>query len=124
MDKQFCPDNGGFWTVAIEYMEGSPTTDPIHSRKNEKENVVEMLNEEERERFEHFKNIRRDISKDRNLPAYMVFSDRELAVLAKIPLLNEASAKSVKGVAPSKLKEYVNQFSSSSLYTMRRRKVI
>ncbi len=108
VERHFCDDNGGYWAIFIEYADYAPNSAPAN--RKDKADVTREMNEEEKQRFEYFRKIRRDIAQQKSIPAYMVFTDAELAILAKEPELREDSAKSVKGVAPSRLNEYVKYF--------------
>ena len=39
----------------------------------------------------------------KGVPPYVIFTNQELAILARIPDLDENSEKSIKGIAPSRL---------------------
>ena len=109
-ERHFCPDNGGYWTILIEYMDGEPTAESPVAYRKEKKDFSEGMTDEEKQRLENFKKIRRELATSRSIPAYMVFTNEELAILAKIPELNVDTAKNIKGIAPSRLKDSVEYF--------------
>ena len=110
VERHFCPDANGYWAFCLEYVGNASLDGEPSVSRQAKKNYSKELNEEEFRRFEFFKNVRRQIAQQKALPAYMIFTDAELAVLARVPELSEETAKTVKGVAPSRLREYVSYF--------------
>jgi len=110
LERHFCSEGGGFWAVFVEYVDGDPvdTTPPAHRR--DKQDATQGLSDEERKRFEYFKQIRRRLATENSIPAYLIFTNEELVTLARIPELNTESVKEVKGIAPSRLKMYIEHF--------------
>lgn len=110
MERHFCADNGGYWAVLVEYVEGDPTESVPPAHRRDKQDASQGLTEEERKRFEYFKQVRRRLATENAIPAYLIFTNEELATLARVPELNAETVKGVKGIAPSRLKAYVEQF--------------
>lgn len=108
VERHFCPDNGGYWAIFIEFADYAPDSAPAN--RKDKADATKDLNGDEKQRFEYFRKVRREIAQQKSIPAYMVFTDAELAILAKVPELWEDTAKSIKGIAPSRLNEYVSNF--------------
>ena len=72
--KAFSMDNGGSWTVLVEYMDGDQTEIPS-SRRSAKDYSKE-LSPEEYERYSRFREIRKKISEEKNiLDDVVLFSD-------------------------------------------------
>jgi len=112
VERHFCPDGGGYWTLLVEYLAGDPTAEaPPASRKDRRDPSVELSDEEHR-RYDHFKGIRKSIAKELSIPAYLVFTNEELALLSKMPELTEENTRQVKGIAPQRLADYVKYFIS------------
>ena len=109
-ERHFCPDNGGYWAILVEYMDGEPTAESPVAYRKEKKDFSEGMTDEEKKRYENFKKIRRELATSRSIPAYMIFTNEELAILAKIPQLNADTSKNIKGIAPSRLKDNVEHF--------------
>lgn len=110
VERHFCPDNGGYWAVLVEYVEGDPLESVPPAHRRDKQDAAQGLTEEERKRFEQFKQVRRRLATANSVPAYLIFTNEELATLARVPELNAETAKGVKGIAPSRLKAYVEHF--------------
>lgn len=54
--------------------------------------------------------VRKQLADQKSIPAYLVFTNEELALLAKLPDLNKDTATHIKGIAPQRLKEFVHYF--------------
>lgn len=110
MERHFCSDGGGFWTLFVEYMDGDLTAAAPPANRRDHRDVAATLPEEVKTRYERMKAIRRAIATQESLPAYLIFTNEELAVLAQMPVLSEETTKHVKGIAPKRLGDYVKYF--------------
>lgn len=104
VERSFCLDGSGYLAVCIEYMEGDPKNES--QVKSAKKDVTKELSEKELEVFEQFRKRRRMLAAEKALPAYMIFTDADLAVLAKQGELTSDSILEVQGIQKSRLKEY------------------
>ncbi len=109
VDRHFQADKD-YWAVAVEYVDQPPTAEAPPQHRKEKTDVTIGMNDEEKARYEHFTEIRRQLSKANNIPAYLVFTNEELAKLAKVSELDASTVRTVKGIAPSRLKDFVHHF--------------
>ena len=103
-ERHFCPENGGYWTILVEYLDGDPTAEVPPAMRHDRKDFSKELDDESLKRYERYKAIRRELAKQKNIPAYLIFTNEELAILAKMPALDEETAKHIKGIAPSRLK--------------------
>lgn len=110
LERHFCADNGGYWAIMIEYVDGDPVAEAPPASRRERKDFTEGLTEEEKLRFEYYKKVRKQLSDKNSIPAYLVFTNEELALLAKIPELSEDTTRNVKGIAPQRLKDYIRYF--------------
>ena len=98
MDHQYSADNGGYWTLFVTYQEnGSPEAPQPMNRSNKKD-YREILNEEEFDRFAKMRDLRRNLAKQEAKPAYAIFTDEELANIARLPELTIAAIRQIKGI--------------------------
>jgi len=58
------------------------------------------------ELFAHLKALRRDLAQERNVPAYVVFSDATLRDMCLMKPVDKATLALVNGVGPKKLKDF------------------
>ena len=112
VDRTFCPDSGGYWTLCVEYMDIESLADLPSFGKGQSDPTAD-LSDEEKSRYDAYKDIRLTISKERGIKAYNVFSNRELALIAKIPVL-DASIQDINGISTAKIKEFLPYFYSKT----------
>jgi ATP-dependent DNA helicase RecQ len=60
--------------------------------------------------FEHLRNLRREIASERNVPAYVVFSDATLRDMARLRPTSPAALLNVRGVGEKKLADLGQRF--------------
>ncbi len=98
---------GLFWSFCVRYLDDLPKSSKTKQRKID---YKEILSEEAFQRFSLFREIRKKLSKEEGIPAYAVFTDAELAELAKIEELNAKNMQEVKGVGKKKVERYAVHF--------------
>ena len=109
-ERHFCPEDGGYWTILIEYLDGDPSAEVPPANRRDKKDYSKDLQDDALKRYERFKTIRRDLATRNGMPAYLIFTNEELAILAKMPLLNAETSREIKGIAPSRLKDHIHYF--------------
>lgn len=72
------------WTFCITYMQDGKSADGPKTNGNGKVDYKEVLDTETFERFSNLRKIRKQIAESEAVPAYAVFTDAELADMAKI----------------------------------------
>lgn len=103
-------DHDGSWSFLVEYQDEQPDAfSPVPKRRIKKD-VTEGMSDEQKQRYEQLRHIRSELSIQRSVPAYVIFTNDELALLASEPVLNEETVKHIKGIAPSRLKDSVGYF--------------
>lgn len=102
-------NQGAFWCFCIKYIEDAKGNKTF-SRK-EKINYKEVLDEATFQRFSEMRQIRKMIAQAEAIPAYAVFTDAELAQIAKIGEKRSLSdIKKIKGIGAKKLEKYGAKF--------------
>ncbi|MBR0243629.1 MAG: HRDC domain-containing protein [Bacteroidaceae bacterium] len=97
VDRQFCPDHGGYWTLCVSYQENGGTSGPIVSRAS-KVDYREVLSPEAFGRFARYREIRKEVASQQGIPAYAVFTDEELAQIAQMEEVSVVAIAAIKGV--------------------------
>lgn len=105
VDRTFCPDSGGYWTLCVEYMDIESLAD-VPSYKKTQKDATEGLSDEERERYDRYSAIRLTLSRNKGIKAFNVFTNKELALIAKIPVLDE-NVTEIEGVLPEHVKDFL-----------------
>lgn len=93
-----------FWSFCITYIEGGVVLQPG------KVDYKEVLDEESFQRFARMREIRKRLAQEEGVPAYAIFTDKELAAMAKAERLTAAAMKEVKGVGEKKVEKYGHHF--------------
>ncbi len=111
MEQQLISDrHGAVWSFCIKYVEDySP-----FNKSKEKVDYKQVLDEASFERFSQLRVIRKRVSQEEAVPAYAIFTDEELAELAKTEQLTAVSMKKVKGIGEKKVEKYGQHFITKS----------
>lgn len=91
------------WTFCITFLELSRKAP---SFKKERVDYKDLLSEEVFARFGILRKRRKKIAQEEGIPAYAVFTDKELAALAEIEELDLRKIQTVEGVGPRKVEKY------------------
>ncbi len=97
---------GSFWCFCIKYLDNAGK----EAGRRQKVDYKNVLDKAAFERFSQMREKRRDISREEAIPAYAVFTDEELAALAKEPVLNKTTMMKIKGIGKKKVEKYGNHF--------------
>ena len=105
VDRHFCSDQGGYWALIVEYAEDGHADMVRPSKRRERASVTDELSDVEKARFERFRKKRYEVSLERGIPAYAIFTDKELAILSRLEELSFEGVKSLKGISPAHLED-------------------
>lgn len=94
--------NGVFWCLCISYIATNTGYMPIR----EKIDYLKVLDEDTFKRFSKLREIRKKIASGDGVSAYVVFTDAELAEIAKLPELSVKNLKEIKGIGDKKSEKY------------------
>ena len=102
-------NNSAYWCFYIHYVKNS--TNKITSAK-EKIDYKKVLKEEEFKIFSKLRELRKAISIEEAISAYLIFTDAELAEIAKMkePTIN--NIRKIKGIGDKKAEKYGERFLS------------
>lgn len=97
---------GVFWCFSIHYVDDVN----LAERDKQKVDYREVLDEASFKRFSALREIRKRVAQEDAVPPYAVFTDSELAELAKIENLTPEAMKQTKGVGEKKIEKYAQHF--------------
>ncbi|MCC5946344.1 MAG: HRDC domain-containing protein [Bernardetiaceae bacterium] len=100
--------NSTFWCFCIKYIED--TSAKRATLATRKVDYKEVLDAESFARFSQLREVRKKVAQEDAVPAYAVFTDEELAGLAKLENITFANMKSVSGIGQKKLEKYAKFF--------------
>jgi superfamily II DNA helicase RecQ len=108
-DNVVSNDLGAHWCFCIKYL------DDAGSLQRQKVDYRYILDDASFQRFSRMREIRKELAKSEAIPAYNIFTDEELAGLAKIEDLTIASMRNVRGVGEKKVEKYGAKFVVASI---------
>lgn len=107
VEKQFIAINqNAYWSFCISYIEGGYSSD----KDKPKTDYREILDEATFKRFSKMRELRKQLSKEEELPAYSIFKDEELAGMAKLEEFTLANMKNIEGIGLKKVEKYGQHF--------------
>lgn len=107
IDQQLVSSSGGaYWTFVIHYTEDySP-----YPKSKDKVDYREILDEVAFQRFSALRKIRKQLSNEEGLPAFAIFTDEELAEMAKVEVLTTEAMKKIKSIGEKKVERFAAHF--------------
>ncbi len=104
IDKQLVQiPTGAYWCIYIQYVEEG---NKEFYTKESKVDYRETLTEEEFKAFSKLREIRKKISVEDAVSAFVVFTDAELAEIAKLKDATANNIRSIKGIGDKKAEKY------------------
>lgn len=98
--------NRAYWSFCIRYIEDVTISD----KEKPKIDYKQVLDEPSFNRFSKMREIRKKIAMDEAIPAYAIFTDEELAGIARLEDRALAKMKTVKGIGEKKVEKYGQYF--------------
>jgi len=105
-------ENGAYWCFCVRYMEKS-----FHTTRRQAKTKVDykhVLDEPTFQKFSKLREIRKKVAAEEGIPAFAVFTDEELAGLAKLDAITKRTMLSVKGIGDKKVERYSKYFIKNS----------
>lgn len=108
VESQLISDHAGAcWCFCIRYLDQQAASS---GKKKDRIDYKEVLDAASFQRFSKMREIRKGIANAEALPAFAVFTDEELAGMAKLENLTAATLKKVKGIGEKKVEKYGHFF--------------
>ena len=104
------------WTFCITYLQDTRAAEVSGGRQvngNGKVDYKEVLEPEVFERFSALRKVRKQIAESEAIPAFAVFTDAELAEMAKLKELTPSAMQDIPGIGKKKIEKYGNAFMTS-----------
>ena len=96
-----------YWSFCIQYIQG--TINPQNTLQGERKEKVDYKNVLDASTFETFSKLRvfrKQIAEEDAVPAFAVFTDSELAEIAKLPAITSKNLLSIHGIGEKKVEKY------------------
>jgi len=99
-------ERGAVWCFCVKYIENSTGT----VKTDKKPDYKTELKEEQFKTFTRLREIRKQLADEDAIPAYAVFTDEELASIAKLDELTTKNIQTIKGIGTKKAEKYGEKF--------------
>mgnify|MGYP002625735026 CR=1 FL=1 len=110
VERHFVSEQGGYWALLVQYTGGDPIAEAPPQARRERKDPSEGMADDVKQRYNMFRDVRKELSQQHGIPPYLVFTNEELAILAALPVVNEETIKGLKGIAPQRMKDFVHHF--------------
>jgi superfamily II DNA helicase RecQ len=104
----FQNEKGGCWSFCVRHIPNLAAAAPYASGR-EKVDYKQVLSEQEFSVFSALRDIRKRLAAQDAVPAYAVFTDEELAGIAKLPQVEAGKLAQVHGIGEKKVQKYGRQ---------------
>lgn len=104
---------GAYWCFCVKYLQGSGSISKDRDRA--RIDYMQVLDAETFKRFSKMRETRKRLAGEEAIPAYAVFTDEELAEMARPEILTAPFMKSVKGIGEKKFEKYSAHFLNATL---------
>lgn len=104
-------DGNHVWAFCVSYIPSAPSSDggfTPEKGKLRKIDYKDVLDPETFDIFSQMRKIRKQIADSEAIPAYAVFTDAELAEIAKLPTLSCEEMLKIPGIGKKKVEKYGN----------------
>lgn len=99
--------NGAYWTLYVEYVEGSSSASTSTEQRIDYKKV---LDEATFQRYAALREIRKDLAEEEGLPVFAICSNASLAEIAKLNAITEKTMQKVRGIGEKKAAKYAKKF--------------
>ncbi len=104
LEKHLIQSGGqAYWCIYISYVSNNTSYNGINSSKIDYKKV---LTEKEFIKYERLRTVRREISKEDAVSAFVIATNEELAQIVKLPELTISKLKEIKGFGDKKVEKY------------------
>jgi superfamily II DNA helicase RecQ len=111
IEKQFVSDGEhSFWAICISYQEGGDSTALVRRSKIDYKKV---LSAEDFALFAKLRELRKTLAQQQGVPAYALFTNEQLAEMAKRRVSSAAALDEIDGVGQSRVDKYGSAFLSA-----------
>ncbi len=113
VESNFVPSDA-YWAMLVSYMDGDPeqSAPPAKRNKSERTDPIHGLTAEEKSRYDHYVGIRLTIARREGVKAFHVFTNSELASMARIFPLTLSAIAAIEGIGPKRAEQYGAEFLS------------
>ncbi|MEI6758194.1 MAG: helicase [Chlorobium sp.] len=100
-------DNGAVWCFCVRYLE---ETFNVASASRQKVDYRQLLDEPTFRKFSLLRGVRKQVAAKEGVSAFIVFTDEELAELAKLEEITVESMLGIKGIGEKTVERFAHYF--------------
>lgn len=101
-------EHGAYWCFCVRYIERSFAD--AGTKKRAKVDYRTTLDDATFLKFSRLRQIRKQVAADEGVSAFIIFTDEELAELAKMEEITEKTLLSIKGIGEKKVERFAKYF--------------
>jgi len=101
-------EHGAYWCFCVRYIEMAFTEGSV--KKGAKVDYRNELDEATFQKFSKLRQIRKQVAAEEGISAFIIFTDEELAELAKLDEITEKNMITIKGVGEKKVERFAKYF--------------
>lgn len=105
----FTTQETGYWCFCVNYVENTASNTFVPQGK-QKVDYKEVLDEKTFAVFSRLREIRKQTADAASVPPYAVFTDAELAEIAKLESITPENMLTIKGIGQAKVDKYASAF--------------
>lgn len=98
-------EGSSFWAVCVEHLEAKVAEQETQARLPRIDYKL-LLSDDEFARFSRLRQIRKELSEADNVPLYAIFSNEQLANMARVESLTSETMRAVDGVGDGKMARF------------------
>ena len=98
-------NQNAYWCFSVHYLEGK-ARETIQGKSRKKVDYRKVLDEQTFQKFSKLREIRKKVAADEGISAYIVFTDEELAQIAKLEVVTAKELLMIKGVGEKKVERF------------------
>ena len=107
IDKEFFHHNGvGCWSLFVSYLENTPSAFQSQQEKKPKIDYKQVRDDEVFQKFSRLREIRKQLAGEDAVPAYAVFTDAELAEIARLENVTPQELRKINGIGDKRVEKY------------------
>jgi superfamily II DNA helicase RecQ len=102
-------EHGAYWCFCVRYIERAQGSER-DEKDGKKVDYRKILDESTFDKFSKLREIRKKVAAEEGISAFIIFTDEELAELAKLEGINEKNMLGIKGIGEKKVERYARYF--------------
>lgn len=104
--QHFCAYNSGAaWHFCVKYLD-SPYNNQLKASKSKKTDYKNILDEKTFEIFNKLRQCRKTVANEFAVPAFAIFTDEQMANVAKLEDINEKTMVTVSGIGEKTIQKF------------------